>query len=118
MWNNNLGADVPTPASDGRLLYAPHDKGFYNVLELATGKVIYQGQRIEPGSYNSSPLLADGKLYAINEEGAAAVVKAGTEFEAPGVSKLDGYTLASPVTADNHLFIRTGEAIHRIGREK
>jgi outer membrane protein assembly factor BamB len=118
IWNNNLGADVPTPASDGKLLYVLHDKGFYNVLELATGKVIYQGQRIEPGSYSSSPLLADGKLYAINEEGTTTVVKAGTEFEVLGVSKLDGYTLASPIAADDQLFIRTGEAIYCIGRKK
>ncbi|MCC6392335.1 MAG: PQQ-like beta-propeller repeat protein [Bryobacterales bacterium] len=118
MWNNNMGADVPTPASDGKLLYVLHDKGFYNVLELATGKVIYQGQRIEPGAYSASPLLADGKLFAINEEGTTTVVKAGTAFEVLGVNKLDGYTLASPIAADDQLFIRTGEAIYCIGRRK
>ncbi len=118
IWNNNLGADVPTPATDGKLLYVLNDKGYYNVLELATGKVIYEGQRIEPGSYSSSPLLADGKLYAINEDGTATVTKAGPEFAVLSVNKLDGYTLASPVAADDQLFIRTGEALYCIGRKK
>lgn len=117
IWNNNLGPDVPTPATDGKLLYVLNDKGFYNLLELATGKAIYEGQRIEPGAYSSSPLLADGKLYAINEDGTTSVVKAGTQFEVLGVNKLDGYTLASPVAAGEHLFIRTGEAIYCIGKK-
>lgn len=118
LWNNNLGPDVPTPASDGKLLYVLNDKGYYNVLELTSGKVIYEGQRIEPGSYSASPLLADGKLFAINEEGTTTVTKAGTEFGVLGVNKLDGYTLASPVAADDQLFIRTGEAVYCIGRKK
>lgn len=118
LWNNNLGPDVPTPASDGALLYVLNDKGYYNALEVATGNVVYQGQRIELGSYSSSPLLADGKLYAINEEGTTTVVKAGKEFEVLGVSKLDGYTLASPVAVDNQLFIRTGEALYCIAKKR
>jgi len=84
---------------------------------VATGKAIYEGQRIELGSYSSSPLLADGKVYAINEEGTTTVIKAGPVFEVLGVNKLDGYTLASPVAAGNQLFIRTGEALYCIGRK-
>lgn len=117
LWNNNLGPDVPTPATDGKLLYVLNDKGYYNLLDVATGKAIYEGQRIELGSYSSSPLLADGKVYAINEEGTTTVIKAGPVFEVLGVNKLDGYTLASPVAAGNQLFIRTGEALYCIGRK-
>jgi hypothetical protein len=118
IWNNNLGADVPTPASDGKLIYVLNDKGFYNLIELSTGKVIYEGQRIETGSYSSSPLLADGKLYAINEDGTTTVTRAGAQFEILGVNKLDGYTLASPVAVDDQLFIRTGQAIYCIVNKK
>ena len=118
IWNNNLGADVPTPASDGKLLYVLNDKGFFNLLELASGKVIYEGQRIEPGAYSASPLLAGGRVYAINEEGTTSVIKAGPEFAVLGVNKLDGYTLASPVAVDDQIFIRTGEAIYCIGNRK
>jgi outer membrane protein assembly factor BamB len=117
LWSNNLGPDVPTPATDGKLLYVLNDKGYYNLLEVATGKAIYEGQRIELGSYSSSPLLADGKVYATNEEGTTSVIKAGPTFELLGVNKLDGYTLASPVAAGNQLFIRTGEALYCIGQK-
>ena len=88
-----------------------------NCLDIKTGKPLYESQRIELGTYSSSPLLADGKLYSINEEGTTTVTKAGPQFEILGVSKLDGYTLASPIAVDDQLFIRTGEALYCIGRK-
>ena len=36
IWNNNLGPDVPTPASDGKLLYVLNDKGYYSLPAFAT----------------------------------------------------------------------------------
>ena len=118
IWTNGLGPDVPTSATDGTLLYVLKDNGTMNCLELKTGKPVYESQRIELGAYSSSPLLADGKLYNINEEGTTTVVRAGPKFEVLGVNKLDGYTLASPIAVDNQLFIRTGDALYCIGRKK
>jgi outer membrane protein assembly factor BamB len=116
IWTNNLGPDVPTPASDGKYLYVLNDKGILNCLEIATGKVVYEGQRVELGTYSSSPLLADGKLYCTNEEGVTTVVQAGPAFQVLGVSRAEGYTLASPVAVDGELYIRTGEALYAIGK--
>jgi outer membrane protein assembly factor BamB len=114
LWTNNLGADVPTPTTDGKYIYVLGDSGILNCLEAATGKVVYQGKRIEHGTYSSSPLLADGKIYCVNEEGTTTVVKAGPEFEILAVSKLDGLTLASPVAVDNQIFIRTADYLYCI----
>jgi outer membrane protein assembly factor BamB len=114
VWTNNLGADVPTPTTDGKYLYVLVDNGILNCLEAATGKVVYQGKRIERGTYSSSPLLADGKIYCVNEDGTITVVKAGPEFEILAVNKLDGLTLASPVAADNQIFIRTADYLYCI----
>ena len=114
LWTNNLGADVPTPTTDGKYIYVLKDNGSLNCLEAATGKPIYESQRIELGTYSSSPLLADGKIYCINEEGTTTVVKAGPTFEILGVSKLDSSTLASPVAVGNQLFIRTADHLYCI----
>lgn len=118
LWSNALGPDVPTSATDGKLLYVLKDNGTVNCLDLKTGKPLYESQRIELGTYSSSPLLADGKIYAINEEGTATVYRAGDKFEILGVSKLDGYTLASPIAVGDELYIRTGEALYCIGKKK
>jgi outer membrane protein assembly factor BamB len=114
LWANNLGADVPTPTTDGKYIYVLGDSGVMNCLEAESGKVIYQGQRIELGTYSASPLLADGKIYCINEEGATTVVKAGPSFEVLGVNKLDSHTLASPVAVDDQIFIRTADYLYCI----
>jgi len=114
LWTNNLGSDVPTPTTDGTYIYVLRDNGTMNCLEALTGKIIYEKQRIETGTYSSSPLLADGKLYCISEEGTTTVVKAGPAFEILNVNKLDSHTLASPVAVDSQIFIRTGNYLYCI----
>ena len=114
LWTNNLGADVPTPTTDGEIIYVVNDRGIASALDPATGELVYDRQRLEPGTYSSSPLLADGKIYATNEDGATVVYTVGREFEILAVNKLDEYTLASPVAVDNQIFIRTMEHVYCI----
>jgi outer membrane protein assembly factor BamB len=114
LWTNNLAADVPTPTTDGKYIYVLGDNGVINCIEALTGNVVYQGKRIENGTYSSSPLLADGKIYCTSEDGTTTVVKAGPEFEVLGVNRLDSLTLASPVAVDNQIFLRTADYIYCI----
>jgi outer membrane protein assembly factor BamB len=114
LWTNNLGADVPTPTTDGKYIYVLNDIGIMHCLDAATGKSIYEGQRIERGTYSASPLLADGKIYATSEEGTTTVLQAGPEFKILGVNKLDSHTLASPVAVDNQIFLRTADYLYCI----
>ena len=117
LWKNNLGADVPTPTTDGKYIYVLNDIGILHCLEAETGKPVYEGKRIENGTYSSSPLLADGKLYCTNEDGTTTVVKAGPVFEILGVNKLDSHTLASPVAVDDQIYIRTADYLYRIQKK-
>jgi outer membrane protein assembly factor BamB len=117
LWTNNLGADVPTPTTDGKYIYVLNDIGIINCLDATTGKPVYEGKRIESGTYSASPLLAEGKIYSINEEGTATTIKAGPQFEVLGVSKLDNHTLASPVAVGNQIFIRTAEYLYCIQKK-
>jgi hypothetical protein len=73
--------------------------------------------RLEEGTYSASPTLADGKIYAISEEGTTTVFKAGDKFEILAVSKLNNYTLASPAVAHNQIFIRTADYLYCIGKQ-
>jgi hypothetical protein len=86
-------------------------------LEAESGKVIYQNKRIELGTYSASPLLADGKIYNLSEEGTVTVIMGGPEFEVLAVNKLDNHSLASPVAVDNQLFIRTDDYLYCFQRK-
>ena len=117
VWTNNLGADVPTPTTDGKVLYIVNDRGIVVSLDPQSGETIWERQRLEPGTYSSSPLLADGKIYATNEDGTTTVLKAGEEFEILAVNKLDEYTLASPVAVGNQIFLRTMEHLYCFAKQ-
>ena len=86
-------------------------------LRVSDGSTVWDRSRIEPGTYSASPLLADGKIYAINEEGTTTVLRAGNEFEILAVNRLDDYTLASPAVAGNQIFIRTAQHLYCIGKQ-
>lgn len=115
LWTFDDGPDVPTPVSDGELLYVVTDNGVMHALDVRTGALAYTRQRLEPGTYSASPILADGKIYATSEDGITTVIKAGPEFEVLATNSLDGYTLSTPAIAYRHLYIRAGDRLYAIG---
>lgn len=117
IWKNDLGSDVPTPTTDGKRIFVVNDRGIVVALNAKSGKIVWDRQRIEPGIYSSSPLLADGKIYATNEDGTTTVLSAGPEFEILAVNRLDSHTLASPVAVGNDLFIRTADRLYCFTRK-
>jgi outer membrane protein assembly factor BamB len=115
-WSFNSGPDVPTPVTDGRYLYIVRDNGVMFCLDAKTGHTIYGPQRLKPGTYSGSPVLADSKLYVTNEDGVTVVVKAGPQFELLAENDFGEYTLSSPAVSDGQIFIRTESALYAIGK--
>jgi outer membrane protein assembly factor BamB len=115
LWSSQNGPDVPTPVTDGTYLYVVNDRGIMWCLDLQTGKEAYGRQRVRPGTYSGSPVLADGKIYITNEDGVTVVVKAGPAFQVLGENDLDDYTLSSPAISDGQIFIRTTKFLYCIG---
>jgi outer membrane protein assembly factor BamB len=118
VWSTRHGPDVPTPVTDGKYFYIVNDKGIMWCFDAKTGAQIWGGQRIRPGTYSASPVLADGKIYATSEDGVTTVVKAGAQFEILAENDLMGYTLSSPAISDGQIFIRTEDYLYSIGRPR
>lgn len=116
-WSLERGPDVPTPATDGEHLYVLRDGGVLSCYDAETGEPVWTNQRVAPGTYSASPLVADGKVYVTNEEGVTTVVRAGPEFEILAENRLDGYTLSSIAVSDGKLFLRTDEHLYCIGEQ-
>jgi hypothetical protein len=70
---------------------------------------------LKPGTYSSSPVLADGRIYATNEDGTTVVVKAGPQFEILAENALNDYCLSSPAISDGQIFMRTASYLYCIG---
>jgi outer membrane protein assembly factor BamB len=116
VYSYDNGPDVPTPVSDGSYLYIVNDKGIVYCLEARTGREVYGAQRLKPGTYSASPVLADGRIYVTNEDGLTSVFKAGPTFELLAENALDEYTLSSPAISDGQIFIRTAKHLYAIGK--
>src|SRR4029450_9359543 len=94
-----------------------NDRGIMWCLDGQTGKEIYGPERLKNGTYSSSPVLADGKVYVTNEEGLTMVVKAGPKFEVLAENPLNDYCLSSPAISDGQIFIRTSTALFCIANK-
>ncbi len=118
IWEAENGPDVPTPVSDGEYLYIVNDQGIVYVHDVQTGKLIYGQQRIQPGTYSASPVIADGKIYVTNEDGMTTVFRTGPDFEVIAQNPLDDYVLSSPAISDGQIFIRTSGFLYAIGERR
>ena len=116
VWSTNNGPDVPTPVTDGKYFYIVNDRGIVWCLDAKTGEEIYGRQRIRPGTYSASPVLADGKIYITNEDGLTTVFRAGPRFEVLAENRLDDYCLSSPAISDGQIFLRTTTYLYAIGK--
>lgn len=115
LWSFDSGPDVPTPVTDGTYLYSVNDKGIMFCLDARTGKELYGRQRLRPGTYSGSPVLADGKIYITNEDGVTSVVKAGPQFLVLSENEFDDYSLSSPAISNGQMFFRTTKFLWAIG---
>jgi outer membrane protein assembly factor BamB len=117
-WSNDIAPDVPTPVSDGKYLYVLHDNGSLSCLNPETGKPYYRKERLPRGTYDASPLLAEGRLYLTSEEAKTTVVATGPTFRIIITNDLeDSYTLSSIAVAGSEFFIRTSSRLYCIHKE-
>jgi hypothetical protein len=123
VWRFAQGPDVPTPVSDGTLLYVVRDGGVAFALDVKTGETVYGPERLPIGTYTASPILADGKIYVTTEEeGLTTVYRAGPKFEILSTNSLLGdcspYCLSTVAISEGQIFLRTSSYLWAIGERK
>jgi outer membrane protein assembly factor BamB len=107
---------TPSPLLVGDELYVVSDIGILSCLDARTGTVRWI-QRLG-GNYSASPIVADGRVYFLSEEGTATVLAPGQEFRVLARNTLDGSTLASMAVSNGSLFIRSDKHLYRIQETK
>jgi outer membrane protein assembly factor BamB len=120
-------SDVPTPAFyKGKFYVLDGGKKILSCLEPKTGKVLWTGELGGKTKFESSPTVADDKVYCINFWGEVYVAKANTDkFELLGMnemgngSKPNGNAAsvrASISVSASSLFIRTQDKLYRVAK--
>ena len=99
-------------------IYILNDPGVAECFELETGKLVWEERLKGPGPKSdnwSSIVLADQKLYAINQGGDAFVLNASPKFQVLSTNSLGEHTIASMALSDGQIFIRTYNNLWCIG---
>jgi outer membrane protein assembly factor BamB len=114
LWKNPKSLpNVPSPLFYRGVLYTLKEGGILTSFDPKTGEIQKQARLTGAlGAYYSSPVAADGKIYAVSEEGHVAVIRAGAQWELITVNPLDDGAKATPAIVDGKLYIRTYSALY------
>jgi len=109
----NMPKTPSVVAKDG-VVYVLADNGMVSCLNGKSGEVRWQEKLL--GNFSASPLLAGETLYCMTEDGACYVLKVSPQsgkvvFEI----EMEERIFASPMVVDGMLYLRTEEALWKIG---
>lgn len=108
------GGYVPSPVGHGGLAFVVNDEGVGTCTDPRTGREVWL-ERL--GRHHSaSPVVADGHVYFLDDQGKCWVVKAQDRYELVGVNELDEEVRGSPAIAGGQLFIRGEKNLFCIGK--
>ena len=101
-----------SPILVGGELYMASDNGIGTCVDAKTGETIWQ-ERLG-GNFSASLLLADGRIYMLDEDGRCLVIAPGKEYKLLAENLVEGRTLASLSVAGKSFFLRTDTHLYRI----
>lgn len=99
---------------DGIFIVA--NAGTASVLDMQTGKAVWQ-KRLE-GEFSASPILADGRIYAANQDGKTFVIAAAAPHDILATNQLDDGCMASPAVHDGAIYLRTKTQLYKLGTKQ
>ena len=104
----------PSPLLYGDYFYVLFDFGFLSCHDARTGREVYEKQRIrtETTSFTASPWAANGRIFALSEDGDTFVFQAGPEYKLLHKNSLDEMCMATPAIAGDRLLIRTQSKLY------
>jgi outer membrane protein assembly factor BamB len=116
-WEKTGFPYVPTMLGFGDYVFAVTDKeGLASCYLAKTGTEVWHERLGSP--VTASPILIDGKIYVVAEDGDVFVLEAGPKFKQLARNSLGEGVSATPAVAGNCLYIRGTEHLFCIGKPK
>jgi outer membrane protein assembly factor BamB len=119
-WRHDRGTPyVPSPLLlGGRLYFTQGNTQLLTCLEVKTGKVVFERERL-PGlsSLYASPAAARDRIYLTGRDGTVLVIKAGDKVEVLATNSLGEGIDASPAIVGKQIFLRGEKHLYCIAGE-
>lgn len=117
-WENRKNypfAYVPCLLAHGEYVFNVHDKGIASCHLTSSGEEVWN-ERLDAAGFTASPILVDGKVYAVANNGSVYVYEAAAKFKLLAKNTVGEHVSSTPAVADNRLFIRGIEHLFCIGK--
>ncbi len=106
---------VPCMLSHSDYLFSVHDKGIASCHETRSGEEVWS-ERLGAVGFTASPILVDGKVYAVADNGSVYVFEAAKKFKLLAKNTVNEHVSSTPAVADNRLFVRGDKQLFCIGK--
>jgi len=108
VWRHNVRVYVPSLIAKDGYLYAVLDAGVAMCWESSTGEEIWS-ERLH-GTFSSSPVMVDDRIFATNESGKTFVFRATPAgYERLAENQLGSHAMATPVFCHNRIYARVAD---------
>ena len=95
-------------------LYTITRDNILHCIEAKKGEIVWM-KRLE-GTHWASPVLADGRIYILSEDGVTLVIRPGDKYDEIGRNELKELCYASMAVSQGQLFIRSDKNLYCIGK--
>ena len=113
-WEQKRGVPVlASPLYVRPHLYTITRDNILHCLEASTGEIVWL-ERLS-GVYSASPVLADGRIYILSEDGVTLVLRPGPKYDEIARNSIDETCLASMAVSQGRFYIRSSEHLYSIG---
>jgi len=104
-----------SPLYHGGHLFVVKDGGFLSCLDAKDGSLLKRDRLSGPGNYYSSPVVGDGKVYLLNQQGQLTVVSAAADWQVLATADFEEEAYATPAIADGRIYLRTAGHLYCFG---
>ncbi len=117
VWKVTKGiGSKPSQLLVGDLIFNVHDAGVANCLDANTGEQVWTTRL--GGTFSSSLLYGNGRVYFCAEDGKCTVVAADRELKILAENKLDDGFMATPAVSGDSLLLRTKTHLYCVEQPK
>ena len=113
-WEQKKGVPaLASPLYVRPYLYTITRDNILHCIEAATGKIVWV-KRLE-GVHWASPVLADGRIYILSEDGVTLVLRPGPKYDEIARNDIEETCFASMAVSQGRFFIRSAKHLFCIG---
>lgn len=98
---------IPSPLHYNNLIFMVKNGGLVSALDPKTGKSLKYGRIPASGSYYSSPVAGDGKVFLANQRGELTVISAQPDWQVLHSVDFKEEIFATPAIVDGRIYLRT-----------